>query len=49
MKRLPRELKSLQAEIDQMVKEDDIIESSDEDWLYTDSKAKVDRRGTRKG
>jgi len=49
MKRLPRELKSLQAEIDQMVKEDDIIESSDEDWLYTESKAKGDRRGAKSG
>jgi len=43
MRRLPLELKSLQAEIDQMMKEDDIIESSDEDWLFKESKASVKR------
>lgn len=43
MKRLPMELNNLQAEIEQMTKEDDVFESSDEDWLYKESKASVKR------
>ena len=44
LKCLPTEIKYLQAEIDQMGIEDDVIESSDDDWLYSESKAKIGGR-----